>query len=288
MHPNLQARNAAKRLRALWAAFDREALCAVISAEHVFKDASGAYRRLVAARPAGANTHVYPGAELVSREDIDVLCFAEHDWYDDHPELLVPYALPLRHLIARLEAVGLPYFIPHPYIANNKLKRLFPDPAELKAFLGTVQGFEVANGALLQLWQLLRLRGLRRPARRVRDRLCATAAPELRCFPVPRKFIAAGSDAHHPAEIGSVYVELACREDDRSAVFQAMTANTDPSRIHMAADRFSPRAFAWTTFTAFAEAGQKRRHLLTQRRLERGGAGAFVPRELAKVRISES
>lgn len=86
-HPNLQAKNPEKRLRHIWDAITANRLDAIICTEHAYKNAPNAYRRLVAAKPENARTHIFPGAELITNEGkgIEIIAFAENDWYDHHP-----------------------------------------------------------------------------------------------------------------------------------------------------------------------------------------------------------
>ncbi len=270
-HPNLQGKSSARRLRALWKAIGRHRIDAIICTEHTFKNAPNAYRRMIAAKPDGSATHVFAGAELVTNDGmgIDVIAFADRDWYDDHPLLLEPFALSLREMITYLEATNLQYFIPHPYLIKNPLKDLFDSPGSMRAFLERVPGYEAFNGCYLGLERFLGFPLLRRLFLHFRRQLRESARPPQEYLPPePVQFIAVGSDAHHPSEIG-LCVDVDC-PDIHSArcVFAALITNTDIRSLHYSR---KPAGFlqlcrmAWTTFTE----STMRRAWIIRRYLER-------------------
>jgi hypothetical protein len=253
LHPNLRGRNQAKRLRKLWNAIAEHHLDAVICAEHSFKNAPDAYRKLIASKPEGLRTHVFPGAELVAKDatGIDVIAFAEHDWYDDHPLLLEPYAMSLKQMLSYLENSDLQYFIPHPLIPTSPLKTLFGTGKKMQAFLASVPAFEAFNGCWLLFEHLCSFPMLRPVLRRTRNNLRRNARLPLQMYLHPsHQFIAVGSDAHYPSEVGFCVDIPFTRLHCRSSVFQRITSNTDIQTIHF--PRFHRALLrlllmAWTT-----------------------------------------
>jgi hypothetical protein len=235
LHPNLQAKSTARRLRALWSAIDTHRLDAVVCAEHTFKNAPNAYRQLKRSQPKDSRTHVFPGAELTTSDGwgIDVIAFADHDWYDQHPRLLEPFSMPLREMLSYLEQSDLQYFIPHPFIFKNPLQDLYGTDEEMKAFLQTVPAYEGFNACCLAIESVLRSRPLRKPCARVRANVRAHCQPKKELLPERSwQFIAVGSDAHHPGDVG-FSVEIPCPAPrSRIEAFRRITQNTDISRLH--------------------------------------------------------
>lgn len=255
-HPNLQAKNSKHRLAAVWKAFDRHRIDAVICSEHTFKNAPNAYRQLLSSKPQACRTHVFAGAELVTSDGmgIDVIAFAAHDWYDEHPRLLEPFAMPLSEMVSYLERSGLHYFIPHPYILRNPLKDLYPTRLAMREFLGGMPAYEAFNGCFLGVERLMSIPPFGRLLSRVRRTLRECTRPPKDWLPAMKhRFLAIGSDAHHPSEIG-LCVEIPCPHlRDRSRVFHALTTNTDIRTVHFSRKPSSFLQLCWTAWTTFTE-----------------------------------
>ncbi len=270
LHPNLQGEHASRRLRAIWRALSKKHIDAIICSEHTFKDAPGAYRALTAARPEGDKTHVFPGAELVAKDchGIDIIAFAEHDWYDEHPRLLEPYAMTLREMLSYLRNSDLHYFIPHPLIVSSTLRKLYPTEEEMQEFLSTVPAFEAFNASFLLLEHLFQYPALRPLLKRFRHRLRAGASVDLSRYQKPNhNFIAVGSDAHHPWEIGFCLEIPGNETENRHSVFEKLTTNTVINTLHF--PRFNwtvPRliAMGWTTMCEGLMRRELRRELETE------------------------
>jgi hypothetical protein len=240
VHPNLPARHPEHRLRLFWEAFGRHRLDAIVCAEHTFKDAPRAYRLLKSAQPKHSRTHVFPGAELVAKDHprgIDVIAFGDHDWYDEHPRLLRPFSMTLDEMIRYLERTDLRFFIPHPLLTGTTLKRTFDSREDVVDFLGEIPAYEAFNGCHLLLEHLCAAPALRPFFGAFGKRLRAAAHPPL-SFPDQRHaFLAVGSDAHHPREIGfSVEIPGPLPRSSRDA-FDRLTHNTDLTTLHF--PRFS-------------------------------------------------
>ncbi|MDD4319705.1 MAG: hypothetical protein PHW10_05280 [Candidatus Peribacteraceae bacterium] len=237
LHPNLLRKHPTRRLRKIWEAIAASNLDAVICAEHAFKDAPLAYRRLCAARPETATTHVFPGAELVATagsRGIDVIAFGEEDWYDRHPRLLEPYGMPLAEMLAYLDASSdLRYFIPHPTLLGTPLLKLHPHPEEMRAFLARVPAFEAFNGSPLLLEHLCMLPGIRLPFGRF-GRACRRGARlPLELFGRDtHRFFAVGSDAHHPSEIGFGVEIPGGPARGRADTFRRLVTNRDITTLY--------------------------------------------------------
>lgn len=260
-HPNLLSKNPERRLRALWRSIEHHQLDAMICTEHSYKNAPEAYRRVIAVKPAHARTHIFPGAELVTKEGkgIDIIAFAEHDWYDDHPILLQPFALSLEEMIAYLKQSDLHYFIPHPYLTANPLKKVFSSTEKMKNFLASVAGYEICNGCYLQLEKFLCMFPLNYFFKNLCRELHESAQPLAKQLPEsPRQFLAVGSDAHHPRELG-VCIDIPCEKpSDRHCVFQTLIHNKTPATIHRHTHPFSLIRLLYMTWTAYSEGWMKK------------------------------
>lgn len=261
-HPNLPLlKDPSKRLRKIWEAFGRFGLDAVICTEHAFKDPARAYRELLAARPNHLRTHIFPGAELVTNDSgpgIDVIVFSEEDWYEDYPELLEPYNFSLFEMLEVLEGSDLSYFIPHPYLLRNPLKKLFRGTTRMRAFLSQVEAFEYVNGCYLSLEKLCSVFPF--GGRRARRVFQESARPSPSKLPLePRTFVAVGSDAHHPRDVG-LSLDISCEDpEDRHAAFRALTrSNASSSSISYGAPSYALPALFHMCWTTFDEALQRR------------------------------
>jgi len=261
-HPNLHAKKPEKRLQSLWKAIMSSGLDAIICTEHTYKNAPVSYRQFVQAKPADAKTHVFPGAELISKEGkgIEIIAFAEEDWYDNHPLILQPLTMSFSEMVAYLEQSELHWFIPHPFLLGNPLKRLCPSTEKMLDFLNSVPALEVQNGCYLLLEKLYRTLPWQwfREKQAVKFRSSVQLPPSL----IPRgnhQFLAVGSDAHHPRDIG-FHVDIPTQRNvtKRSEVFHALTTNTSVDNVYIPPQTLSIRHLLYTAWTTFSEACMKR------------------------------
>lgn len=255
VHPNLYGKELLRRrlLAAIWKSFSKHELDAVICAEHSFKDAPDAYRSLIAARPKDARTQVFPGAELVASDGrgVDVIAFADHDWYDDHRELLRPYGMTLAEMLRYLRASELHYFIPHPLLMGQALGEIYDTEESMEAFLTSVPAFEAFNSSFLLLEHLFQYPFVRPLLRSIRNKMRRSAQVDLETYKKDHhRFLAIGSDAHHPWELGFCVEVPGERPATRSEIFRVLTSNTDIQTLHFPTfDRTIIRliAMGWTT-----------------------------------------
>lgn len=224
----------------------------MICTEHVYKNSPQAYRHMVKSRPVDIRTQLFPGAEAITEEGVDIIVFAEEDWYDHHPLLLRPFSLSLENMIQYLNDSDLHYFIPHPRLTHNPLRSLFDSTVELDSFLSSVASWEVHNGCYLafeKLWETPIIGSL---TKRWMGSLCESAHAPVTRTRRQRSFLAVGSDAHHPEELGTC-VHIVCNIPvRRSDIFQALVTNTDLSVVDLplpSRPLLRLLRVAWTTFT---------------------------------------
>ncbi len=261
-HPNLNERRPAKKLKAIWNAFEEHHLDAVVCAEHAFKDPAFAYRQVVKSKPKHMRTHVFPGAELVTgdgRAGVDVIAFAEHDWYDEHPRLLEPFTMNLKEMIGYLEASNLHWFIAHPTIMRTPLLSLYPTQEAMQEFLATVPAFEARNGTHLLIEYHCTNPFIRPFLRRVRDHLRASAEPTLDLYYKDgvHRFLAVGSDAHSPKDVG-YSVEIPGKAQSRRHALELMTSNTNIQTIYLPNFNHSVRRLFHLGMTGLHESQMRR------------------------------
>ena len=258
-HPNLHAKKPEKRLERIWEAISKHQLNAIICTEHVYKNAPDAYRRLVESKPADAKAHIFPGAELITRDGkgIEVIAFAEEDWYDEHPKLLEPFAFTLSEILGYLEKTDLHYFIPHPFLPGNPLRQFYPEKNAMNGFLRSLPAFEVSNGCYLLLEYFLDCIRFKKIANALRQsvqiRLSGISERER-----AHRFIAVGSDAHHPRDMGFCVEIPSAKGIGRHDAFSLITSNCDVRMIHIPKQALSLRHLLYTCWTTFSEYWMKR------------------------------
>jgi len=257
-HPNLLGKNPAKRLNALWKAIEDLKFDAMVCTEHSFKSAPEAYRLLAASKPAHLHTQIFPGAELVTQEGVDVIVFAEHDWYDEHPLLLKPFGLTLSETLRYLAQTDLTYFIPHPVLYHNPLKSLYREDAKMKEFLHEVPAVESFNGCYLGLDHLSKTSPVFKLGTHVFRRLSKSARVPTDVLKEKKKFIAIGSDAHHPKDLGFAVEIPGALPHSRTGMFQKITSNTDVSTLHYPKHQHPIVRLAYTIWTTFSEGWMRR------------------------------
>ena len=260
-HPNLHAKNPEKRLRRIWDAITTSGLDAIICTEHAYKNAPDAYRRLIATKPTNAQAHIYPGVELITNEGkgIEIIAFAEHDWYDDHPLLLKPFAMNLSEMLTYLQDSDLQWFVPHPFLPGNPLKRLFPDEGSMLDFLSQVPAFEMQNGCYLLLekfFEYMPWTWLHNVEKKLRD---SVQLSQSLVKNGEHAFYAIGSDAHHPRDLG-FYVDITTSkpQPNRTEAFQVLITNKTIDAVHVPSQCFSLRHLLYTGWTTFSESCMKR------------------------------
>lgn len=259
-HPNLHAKNPDKRICSIWDAIIENDLDAVICTEHAYKNAPDAYRKLIAAKPFNSKTHIYPGVELITNEGkgIEIIAFAKEDWYDDHPLILEPFAMNFSEMISYLQKSQLQWFIPHPFLPGNPLKKLFHDEDKMLSFLKQVPAFEMQNGCYLLLEKLFRYlpwSWLHKVELKLRNSV--QLSPSL--AQGNHNFFAIGSDAHHPQDIG-LYVDIPTtkQQPNRKEAFLALITNKTIDNVHIPSQCFSLRHLLYTCWTTYSEWCMKR------------------------------
>lgn len=259
-HPNLQAKCPDKRLGRLWDAIREHKIDAIICTEHVYKNAPDAYRRFIQAKPGDIDTCVFPGAELITKEGkgIEVIAFAEHNWYAEHPLLLQPLTLSLDEMIAYLQQSNLYWYIPHPFLIGNPLKKKYATEEAMQAFLASVPGVEMHNGCYLMLEEFYR----KLPLALFHTHQAEKFRTSVQLSSVPgdgHAFLAVGSDAHHPRDVGfCLEVEGDASELSRTDLFEFMITNKQFQSVRIPQATFSLMHLLYTGWTTFSEYCMKR------------------------------
>jgi len=228
-HPNFRfGRREARRAGRIWNAFAEHDLGVVVVSEHSWKRPQESFDLLQSHRPTGAGTVLLPGAEVLTREGLDIVVFGpDPGWYRDPvvSDLLLPYHPSVEEVVdvvsSRQEMAA---FLPHPYTRGTTgAVEYFGE--ELAATLaGRIGGVEVSNNCYDDCLKMV-------------GRLCSRVLPDThRRMSLTQKlaeefidsagagFFAHGSDAHFPDELGyGCLMEVGAPPVDPCEAFDLMT-----------------------------------------------------------------
>lgn len=229
-HPNLSKQDGLARYkcRAIWKTFSKLNIDVAVITEHVYKNPSRAFNLLAAAKPNGHLTHIFPGIEALTKESIDMICFAETEDIYTHQKLMVPKQLSVEEMIDYVQShPGLYASVAHPFgpghsglirrLGENEGKRLIKK-------LGTV---EVSNACFHGSKKIADYSGLSKIFKQTRRDMDYTShLPEDFFKPLGISFFTGGSDAHVIVDMGSGMLVPTPRVIDRSSIFNTIIQNT--------------------------------------------------------------
>jgi len=203
-HPNLPRHevSARKKARRIWEAFESQKLDVVLVTEHSYKDPERAFRILQETRGDHA-TIIFPGAECISAEGVDLIVFAEHaSAIYSQKELLTPYRLTLTAMVERVASQeGLFGIVVHPHTpGTTSIVRICGREVAIDA-IRKLGFLEKHNGSLVTLERFLRKTGLRHVFATVyRSAKETVTTPAY--FQEHARVLTVGSDAHAPEDVG--------------------------------------------------------------------------------------
>lgn len=274
-HPNFnfRSRRIGRRSRRIWDAFERAELDIVICSEHCWKRPADSYHRLIDARPDEAQTMVLPGVEILTTEGIDIVVFGHcPSWYEDTHlgECLEPFSTPLSEVIDRVvdshDASG---FIPHPYTAGQTgvIKHFGREGSrDLAAKLGAI---ETSNNAFADTLSFTNWLGPKMFPKTQEKMILTQQLDDNFADDLDLNFVAVGSDAHCPREIGyGVHLEVDSKPESAEEAFRAMMTNQNAIGVDKFKAGMMRRAgrAAKSAGTTFREFMDKRRIKRKQRR----------------------
>lgn len=229
-HPNLSKHTgrAITKCRAIWQAFSDKKLDVVIITEHVFKNPTRAYQLLLDTKPPNHPTQIFPGLEGLTKEGVDIICFAETTMIYSHQKLMVPKQLSVEEMIKYIQTQsGIYASIPHPYGPGHSgiMRRLGESEGRrLMAKLGAV---EVSNACFRGGKKVADFTGiskLLKTQRRYMD--YTTHLPDSILQSLDCSLYTGGSDAHVLVEIGSGLLVPTPADTKTAGIFTALTHNT--------------------------------------------------------------
>ncbi|MEM7012831.1 MAG: hypothetical protein AAF585_15255 [Verrucomicrobiota bacterium] len=233
-HPNFNFRAKQKRIiqrcERIWNAFELAELDVVICSEHAWKRPADSWHLLMKHKPKYARTILLPGVEVLTSEGIDIVVFGHcPSWYADTHlnECLEPFSTPLEQVINRVTAANdATGFIPHPYTAGKTgvIKHYGREGSrDLAARLGAIETSNNAFADTLTFTDNLIGEVFKKTQRKM---VLTQQIDDEFSDDLDLDFVAVGSDAHCPKEIGyGVHLEHQRRDMKPSEAFQLMMTN---------------------------------------------------------------
>lgn len=233
-HPNYRFRAREKRTNRrserIWDAFAAAELDVVICSEHAWKRPADSYHRLMAARPSHSRTILLPGVEVLTSEGIDIVVFGHcPSWYEDTHlgECLEPYSTSLETVINRVsaseDATG---FIPHPYTAGRTGVIKHYGRRHSRVLASKLGAIETSNNAFADTLSFTDLLGPLVFPNLQRKMILTQQIDDGFAGDLELNFVAVGSDAHCPKEVGyGVHIEVDERPATPADAWRAMMKN---------------------------------------------------------------
>lgn len=228
-HPNLSKRLwlAERKCKAIWKAFSDKQIDVAIITEHVYKNPARAFSMLERFRPDGHTTVIFPGIEALTKEGVDIICFAETDEIYSHQKLMVPKQLSVEEMIDYIQNhSGLYASIAHPFgPGHSALIRQLGRQEGLRLIkkLGAV---EVSNACFRGSKKIADHTGLGKIFKQQRIHMNYTShLPEEIYTPLNLSLFTGGSDAHVIVDMGSGLMVPAPATLDRTHIFETIAHN---------------------------------------------------------------
>jgi len=209
-HPNFHfssQRRTARRADKIWEALRWHGLDVVVVSEHAWKRPEETFQLLESKRPPGCDIVLLPGVEVLTREGLDVVVFGNFQGWYRNPTLaplLRPYGIGIEEVLRIVggERQRLAGFLPHPYTRGTTGTVEFFGRDLAVDLAGRLGGVEASNNCYHDTLSLTRRFGARiLPSTFERMHLTARL-DEPFLDSLRHAFIAHGSDAHFPEEIG--------------------------------------------------------------------------------------
>ncbi len=232
-HPNFNfARCLRKQSTKIWEAFDKHRLDVVVVSEHSWKRPTDSYHILEEFKKSGSKTRLLPGIEVLTKEGLDVVVFGPcGSWYTESrlAPLLEPYHAPIESVIRLVQDPEHPVrgFLPHPYTRGTTGTVDYYGREEAKALATKLGGVEASNNCYDDTLALSRRIGRRFFPITYERMLKTHQIDEEFLDEVDIDFVAIGSDAHFPQEVGyGCLIDVAEWPTTQEDIYQAMTTNT--------------------------------------------------------------
>jgi hypothetical protein len=231
-HPNLSKINsiALKKCKKWWRFFEKNKINCVLITEHAYKNPRRAFEFMNKTKPKGF--FCFPGVECVTKEGVDIVIFS------NNPKIyklkqLAPLKTTYNEIIKLVCSKKYLYsYVTHPYTLGltsviNKLgNKVYKDSVKK---LGAL---EISNGAFDNLECFFRLFPLRFFFKSKLSKISLTKHIPKKDYPKPIKFLAAGSDAHFPEDLGNHFeINTPSKTISENKVFQLLSKNKGKGRV---------------------------------------------------------
>jgi len=255
-HPNLPKgkKRAIKKCQKIWASYVKQNINTVIVTEHNFKNPERAFRLMKETKPEHCN--VFPGMEHVTEEGIDVLIFHRDDSIYRCNEL-APFGLTLDETIKITEQNNYACCLAHPYslAKSSAIKRLGHE--KYFEYLNKICAVEISNSSFNNLINIVEKPFMKRIFKKKLSDIHNTKKLPESDYPEKIKFLAVGSDAHHPKEIGT-FCTIKSNGDD---LYEQIISNISPFITEKIFKKTDIRLLAISAYITFFEFIKKRKAL---------------------------
>ena len=256
-HPNLpkSRSRALKKCQNFWAALQKKNINTVIITEHNFKNPRRAYELMKETKPE--NCFVFPGMEHVTAEGIDVLIF-HHSETLYQCQALRPFGCSLEETIEIAEQHDFACCLAHPHslAKSSIIKRLGHE--KYFEYLNKISAVEITNASFDNLIRLFEKPILKRIFKKNIIKIYKTKYLPESDYPENIKFLAVGSDAHHPKQIGT-YCTIEVTDDD---LYAQIISNINPFITERICKKIDIRILLISGYITFFESMHKYRIIL--------------------------
>jgi hypothetical protein len=201
-HPNLprNQKRALSKCKKWWKTLENININTIIVTEHCYKNPERAFKLMKETKPT--NFFIFPGMEYLTKEGIDLIIFSQSEKIYNYKELK-PYNLTFAETINFILKNNLASYITHPYTLG--LTSIIPKLGQQKYSLYTnkLRAVEVSNSSLGNLYKLLKKPILKTLFSKKIKMIERNFNIPKEDYPKQIQFLAAGSDAHHPEELGT-------------------------------------------------------------------------------------
>lgn len=222
VHPSLPKKEekALAKAEKWWRELMKKGIRCIISAEHCYRNPGWNYEIMQKTSPEGF--FVFPGAELLSMEGVDLIVFHKDKSIYDDEKLIKPWNMKIEDMINYIEKKGYEYFIPHPFTLGKT--SIFKIGSKRSAkILESAKSIEAHNTCMKQIRiisEKIRLSNIFR--KKYKKMLMMENVPSEYLKNI--KFISGGSDAHRPSCIGSCMI-IESKSESFEDVFKALISN---------------------------------------------------------------
>ena len=226
IHPNFSFRGskANEQAKTWWAKFSECKLGAVLVTEHSYKNPARAYQILLQNKPEDSPTEIFPGVEALTKEGIDFIVFSKNEDIYTKKELIIPYGRTIEDMLRFVKENSLHGFVTHPFTPGTTGIVAHKGEDFTLDVIRRIKAVEAHNSSFDLLKQFLLTTKLHYILRKKFDCILKTENLPENFLNVELNFIAGGSDAHYPSELGSGFL-INVNKLTRDAIFEAIIHN---------------------------------------------------------------